>query len=119
MRDRDRDREREKAKERTKERKIATGIETERVCFCSGGVLCYRLKMQKTIQRDTRSIARGKEKMVLVFIFPLFLVFLLSCSFPFEIKNKGRTMEMKGVRFPFPFGNNEKNPGDRARGGIC
>ena len=82
MRDRGRDREREKAKERAKERTIATGIETERdivvvVVFSLGGVLFSRLKMQKTIQRDTRSIAHGKEKMVLVFIFLLLSLFSL------------------------------------------
>ena len=35
----------------------------------------------------------GKEKMVLVFIFPLVLIFLFSCSFPLK-KTKGITMNM-------------------------
>ena len=34
----------------------------------------------------------GKEKMVLVFIFPLVLIFLFSCSFPLE-KTKGNNNE--------------------------
>ena len=56
----------------------------------------------------------GKEKMVLVFFFPLFLIF------PFQIKNKRKNNEhVKEPIFFFPLGNKEKNRGDRARGGIC
>ena len=58
--------------------------------------------------------------MVLVFIFPLFPIFLSSCSFPFEIKHNRKNNEhVKEPVFFFPFGNKEKNRGDRARGGIC
>ena len=55
----------------------------------------------------------GKEKMVLVFFFPLFLIF------PFQTKNKRKNNEhVKEPIFFFPFGNKEKNRGDRARGGA-
>ena len=75
--------------------------------------------MQKTIERDTRSIAHGKEKMVLVFIFLLLSLFSL-VRFPLGKKAKERTMQVKGTRFLFPFGNNGKNRRrDTARGGIC
>ena len=48
-----------------------------------------------------------------------FLSFFSLVRFPLKQKPKGRTMKMKGTRFLFPFGNNEKNRGDKARGGIC
>lgn len=59
-----------------------------------------------------------QEKMVLVFVFPLFLVFLFSCTFPFEKNNRKNNEHVKEPA-SFQLGNKEKNRGDRARGGIC
>ena len=115
MGDRGRDREREKAKERAKERTIATGIETERdivvvvVVFLFGGVLFSRLKMQKTIQRDTRSIAHGREKIVLVFIFLLLSLFS-RVRFPFKSKNQRKNHENEGNSLSFSVWEQRKEP---------
>ena len=71
------------------------------------------------LEAKARVLPMAKRRWYSSSSFLSFLSFFSLVRFPLKQKPKGRTMKMKGTRFLFPFGNNEKNRGDKARGGIC